>query len=370
MKFTCDSRDLVSAVQTAIRVMAARSPIEILEGVLLDADVGGLTVTASDGTMTSVTRIDAAVDTDGAAVMPGRLLSDIVRRMPEGEISASLSNSFVLTLRCAGSRMSIAGRPAQDYPAVDTGAFDYEISLPQPLLKDMIQKISFSVPLEDQRKVLTGGFLNMQNGILDLVGLDGFRMAVKRARVSDVEKTAKAIIPAKALDEIARLMGDDEEQTAKLSFARGRVLVENGKTQLYSSLIDGEYIDYTRVIPKAFNVTAAVSREEFCACIERAALIARMSRNNLVRFDVGENQLVVSASSDAGEAREELDASVSGGDISISFNVRYLTEIARVMTDGDEILIKLGTSVSPCVICPSEGDEFTYLVLPVRTNAQ
>lgn len=367
MKFTCNSKDLVSAVQTAIRVMAARSPMEILEGVLLDADENGLTLTASDGNITSVTRVDASVETDGAAVLPGKLFSEVVRKLPEGEITASLSNSFVLTLKSAASRINIAGRSAEEYPRPEESGFDYEIKLPQPLLRDMISQVSFAVPLEDQRVVLTGGFLNMQNGQIDLVGLDGFRMAMRTERISDTEQSAKAIIPCKALDEIAKLMSDDPESNASLRFGKNRVLVENGMTRLYASLIEGEYIDYRRVIPKNFSVSVRIDREQFCDCVERCALMARVSRNNLVRFDVTESGMIMSASSDAGDVREEMEANVEGDGLTIYFNVRYLTEIIRVMS-GSEIILKMGTPVSPCVITPAEGDLFTYLVLPVRTN--
>ncbi|MBR5379905.1 MAG: DNA polymerase III subunit beta [Clostridia bacterium] len=369
MKFRCNSKELVSAISTAIRVMAVRSPMEILEGVLLKADETGLTVTASDGNMTSVTRIGAEIAQEGSAIIPGRLLGEVVRKLPDGEVDASLSDSCVLTIRCGYSRTNIAGRSADEYPLPEEGGFDDEIELPQPFIKEMIQQVAFAVPAEDQRVVLTGGFLNMADGKIDMVGLDGFRMAVRSARVSDVGKRAKAIIPSKALDEIAKLMSDDEEKKALIRLGKNRVLVENGQTKFYASLIEGEYIDYRRVIPSQFNVTVKVDRQSFCDSVDRAALIARMSRSNLIRFDISEGTLVISASSEAGDAREELECTTQGGGLTISFNVRYFTELIRVIS-GDSLTIRLGTPVSPCVISPDEGEEFIYLVLPVRTNAQ
>lgn len=368
MKFTCNTKDLVNAVQIATRVMSPRSPMEILEGVLLDADENGLTVTASDGVMTSVTRISADIETDGTVLMPGKLLGEVLRKFPEGTLSASLSQQFVLTLKSAGSRTNIAGRSGAEYPMPNEDGFSLSTELPQPLLKDMINQVSFAVPLEDQRVVLTGGYLNMENGSMDLVGLDGFRMAIRSALSGDTDKRIKAIIPARSLEELARLMGDDENSRVKLSFGKNRMLAENGTTRLYTGLIEGEYIDYHRVIPKSFNVTVSVDRAQFCSCVERTALMARESRNNLVRFDVSEGRLVMTSSGERGDVREEMDAEVSGGELAISFNVRYLTEIIRVI-GGERILIKLGTSVTPCVICPEQGSDFTFLVLPVRTNA-
>ena len=368
MKFRCEAKALTEAVQTVIRVMAVRSPMEILQGILLDIDEQGLSVTASDGNMTSVSRVDAMIDTDGSAVLPGRLLSDILRRLPDGEVEASLSNRFVLTLRSRGSRFNIAGRSAEEFPIPEAGGFTSELTLPQPMLKDMVHQTSFAVPMEDQRVILTGAYLNLEKGNMDMVGLDGFRMAVKSAKISDVDLAAKAIIPCRALDEIEHLMSDDENSSALLHFSQNRLMIETGNNRFYTSLIEGQYIDYKRVIPVNFNVLATVDTEKFCACVERAALIARTGKNNLVKFEISENMIVMSANSEAGDAREELGAQTLGGDLTISFNVKYLSEIARVIT-GEEITLKFGTAVSPCLICPSHGDEFTFLVLPVRTTA-
>ena len=347
--------------------MAVRSPMEILEGVLIEAEAAGqLKLTASDGNMTSISEIEAQVEEEGRIILPGKLLSEVVRKLPGGRVSASLKGS-ILTLRCGVSRTNISGRSADDYPLPSEGGFDNEISLPQPLLKEMIQQIAFAVPLEDQRVVLTGGFMNLLNGRLDMVGLDGFRMAVRTSQVNDVDMSARAIIPAKALDEIARLMGDDENEHAELLFSHSRILVKCGKTKLYASLIEGEYIDYKRVIPTTFNTVVKVERQIFSDCIDRVALIARMSKNNLVRFDISEGLMVLSAISDVGDAREEIECETQGNDLTISFNVRYLTEFTRV-TGGTELTLKFDRPISPCIIEP-DGGELTYLVLPVRTNA-
>lgn len=368
MKFRCESKKLMEAVQTVIRVMAVRTPMEILEGILLDADEQGLYVTASDGNMTTVCFVPAEIETDGSVVLPGRLLSEVIRKMPQDELSASLNNRFVLNLRCGGSKFNIAGKNAEEFPMPEDKGYTYSVQLPEPLLKEMVHMVSFAVPMEDQRVVLTGAFMNLENGNIDMVGLDGYRMAVKHAMISDTDTKAKAIIPCKALDEIEKLMSDDEEKLAKISFSQNRLKLESGTTRFYTSLIEGEYIDYHRVIPTAFNLSATVETAAFCACVERAALIARSSRSNLIKIDVSEGQLVLSANSEAGDVTEELPAQTSGGELTISFNVRYLSELARIIT-GDEIMLKFGTSVSPCVVTPVGDDDFTCLILPVRTNA-
>ena len=368
MRFSCDSKELTEAVLTVIRVMAVRTPREILQGIHLDADEEGLFVTASDGNMTSVCRINAVIETDGCAVLPGRLLSDILRKLPAGQMQASLNERFVLTIRCRGSRFNIAGKSAEEYPLPEQGGFQQEINMPEPMLKEIIHQTSFAVPLEDQRVVLTGGYLNLFQGSLDMVGLDGFRMAVRNVKISDVSTECKAIIPKKAMDEIERLMGDEEDKLASLSFSANRLMLKTEKVTFYTSLIEGQYIDYKRVIPTECNLLATVDTQQFADAVERVALIARSGRGNLIRLDITQNQIVFSAASEEGDVREELGAQTLGIDMTISFNVKYLSEIARVVT-GKEIQLKFGSSVSPCVICPPHGSEYTFLVLPVRTNA-
>lgn len=368
MKFRCNSQDLLSSLQITTRALSVHSPQTILEGILIETCDEGLQLTASDGTFTIVTRVNANVDVEGAAVMPGRLFSEVVRKLPIGEVSAQLSPAFVMTLKCGGSRTNIAGQNAESYPRVEAAEKTNDVVLPQNLIKDMIQRTSFAVPSEDPRPVLLGGCFNMKDGQIDMVGLDGFRLAMRTARVSDVDSVTKAIIPLRALEEIAKLMSDDEEAMVTLRFSQNQMTVDLDKTVLYTNLIDGEFIDYQRVIPKIFSAEVAVSRDDFARCVDRAALMAREGKNNLIKFSVEGDKMYITSNSEVGDVFEELDIVNSGNDIVIAFNVKYLMEIIRVI-NGDDIVLKFGTPVSPCVIAPANGDDFTYLVLPVRINA-
>lgn len=368
MKFYCQSQDLIAALSIVTRALSVRTPQPILEGILLESSDEGLQLTASDGTFTIITKMKATVEVEGACVMPGRLFSEVIRKMPDGEVSAILSRSYVLTLKCRGSRTNIAGQSADAYPRVETAAEMTAVELPQNMIKDMIQRTSFAVPAEDPRPILLGGCFNMQSGQIDMVGLDGFRMAMRTSRVSDVEHSIKSIIPLKSLEEIAKLMSDDDDAMVNLNFSKNQLMVDLEKTTLYTGLIDGEYIDYRRVLPKSFTTELTVSREEFSRCVDRASLMAREGKNNLIKFTVEGDKMFITSNSEVGDVFEELNVANSGGDIVIAFNVKYLLEIVRVIS-GDEIVIKFGTAVSPCVIAPAGGDDFTYLILPVRINA-
>ena len=262
MIFSCQTKDLVSAVMTSIRCLAARTPMEILEKVYVDADEKGLTIAAADGAMASFTTVPATIVTDGVCLLPGRLLSEVARKLPEGEVKCSLSDKYVMTFTAGNVKINLSAMPADEYPLPAEEGYDSSLTLPQPLLKDMISKVAFTVPQEDQRLILTGGYLHIQNGRADLVGLDGYRMAMRSELISDTALAAKAVIPVRALEEIAKLMGEDEEKHAKISFNKSSVKVENGETVLYANLLNGEYIDYNRVIPKTAALKASERNSE------------------------------------------------------------------------------------------------------------
>ncbi len=368
MKFSCSSSDLLNALQTAVHALPVHSTMPILEGLMLETVPDGLIITASNGTLTIVTKLAAEVEVEGCAVLPGRLLVDVIRKLPEGEVSAQMSMAYVLTLKCMGSRTNIAGQNADAYPKIDTASATTDVTLPQSLIKDMIQRVSFAIPAEDNRAILTGGYFEMMNGRINLVGLDGFRIAIRTALSSDTESVVKAIIPEKSLDELGRLMQDDPEQMITLRFGENTLTAEIGSTLLYTSLIDGEYIDYRRVIPKSFTTEVLLSRDEFARCVESASLMAREGKNNRVTFKVWGDKLFISSNSDVGDVLEEMDIQNSGDDLEIAFNVKYMLELIRVI-NGSDMYLKFNNPVSPVMVSPASGDEYTYLVLPVRVSA-
>lgn len=368
MKFTCSAHELLNALQITARALSSRSTQPILEGVLVEAFETGLQLTASDGSFTCITHVNAQVDVEGEAVIPGKLFVDVIRKMPSAPLSAQMNNSYMLTLRCAGSRTNIACQSAESYPRVEPMTNETDITIPQSLLKDMIQRTSFVIPTEDPREVLLGGYFNMQNGQIDMVGLDGFRLAIRTARVSDTEHSAKAIIPLKALEEIAKLMADDEESMVTLHFSQNKLRVDLEKATLYTRLKDGEYVNYRAILPKSFQTEIRISLDEFTSCVERAALMAIEGKNNRVKFSIEGDKLFVTSNSERGDVFEEVDVVNKGDDIVIAFNVKYLLEFNRVIS-GKEVFLRFNSPVSPCVITPADSDDFTYLVLPVRINA-
>ena len=369
MQFTCSTSKLIEALQIATKALANRTTNQILEGVLIETDMDQLTLTCSDERITIVTRIPAEITDPGRGVVPGKLFSEIVRRLPDEAVDIRMDNRFVFTIRSASSRMNISGQDADLFPRLPKMDDEREISLPQDMLRDMIQKTEFAIAQDDMREVLTGCLLEIGGGDVNMVALDGYRLALRRAKCSDVLEKFSAIIPGRAVGDIGKLLSDKEDAFAHLSFGGNKLHIKLDNTEIYVILIEGEYVQYRQILPKSFATRVELELEPFRRCIDRAALIAREGSNNLIMLKIEGGAMVIEAHSQIGDVHEELDIRQEGADLNIAFNVKYLTDVVRFI-DSDTIELNLNNAVSPCIVTPVHDNDYVHLILPVRTGAR
>lgn len=367
MQFTCPAERLIEGLQIATRALAAKTPNPILEGVLVETDEDAVVLTCSDERITIVTRIDAQISERGRGVVPGKLFNEIIRRL-SGDVTITMNDRYVFHIRSAASRLNIAGQDADLYPALPRVDGDQKIALPQDMLRDMIQKTEFAIASEDMREVLTGCYLEIAGGDVTMVALDGFRMALKRAKCADVLEKVSAIIPGRAVGDIGKLLSEDENAFCQLSFEDNKLHIRLDRTEVFVILVDGEYINYRQILPTSFATRATLDLEPLRRCVDRAALIAREGNNNLLLLNVSGGQLVIEAHSQIGDVHEELEIDQEGADLKIAFNVRYLTDVVRYI-DAEHIQMNFNNAISPCVITPVDDRDYLHLVLPVRTSA-
>lgn len=368
MRFTCSASTLIEGLQIATKALASRTPNQILEGVMIETDLNEVVLTCSDERITIVTRFEANVTEPGRGVVPGKLFSEIVRRLSEGEIEITMNDRFVFTIRGSGSRTNISGQDADLYPALPQVDDEREISLPQDMLRDMIQKTEFAIAVEDMREVLTGCLLEIEGGDVTMVALDGFRMALRRAKCADVLEKFSAIIPGRAVGEIGKLLSDDENAFAHLSFGGNKLHIKLERTEIFVILVAGEYVQYRQILPARFATHVTVDLDPFRRGIDRAALIAREGNNNLLILKIAGGEMAIEAHSQIGDVYEKLEVQQEGADLNIAFNVKYLTDVVRSI-DADQIEINLNNAISPCIITPVGDPDYVHLVLPVRTGA-
>ena len=370
MQFTCSTKKLVEALQIVTKALSSRTTNQILEGVLIDTDdEGHLILTCSDERITIVTQIEADIQEVGRGVVPGKLFNEIVRRLPDANVNIQMDNRFVFTIRSASSRTNISGQDADLFPRLPKLDDEKEISLPQDMLRDMIQKTEFAIAQDDMREVLTGCLLEIEGGNVNMVSLDGYRLAMRRAKCGDVLQKLSAIIPGRAVGDIGKLLSDSEEAFAQLTFGGNKLHIKLEDTEIFVILVSGEYVQYRQIMPKTFATRVQLELEPFRRCIDRAALIAREGSNNLIMLQIEDGNMVIEAHSQIGDVREEMETTQTGANINIAFNVKYLMDVVRYI-DAEQIELNLNTPVSPCIVTPVGDPDYIHLILPVRTGGR
>lgn len=368
MQFTCSTQKLVDAIQTVSKAMATRSTNPALEGILFETDADELSLTCTDERITIATRISAEVSEPGRGIVPGKLFGEVVRKLTGENVNVTMDNRFKFRIRSSYTRMTLAGNDPDAFPSLPVISNAEELILPQKILRDMIEKTEFAISADSTREILTGALLDADHGTVTMVALDGFRMAMIQRQVEDQTGKASLIIPGRGLSEIGKLLSETEDAPdARVIFGQNKLHLTLMDTDIFVSLIAGEYINYNTIIPKQFSTYVDVNLAKFRSCIDRAALIARDSNSNVVSLRVEGGELYVEAHSQIGEVHEELEVNQEGEDRSISFNVRYLTELVRYM-ESDSIRLCLNSAVKPCVVRPSDNPEYMHLILPVRTG--
>ena len=365
MKLICNGSDLSDAVGKVFKAVSTRSTNPVLEGIHLKAERGTLTLTANDLELSIEKSIVADVKIEGETVVPGKFFAEFVKKLTQEQIELALTDGNRLKIRYMQSEGVLQCLDPADFPEVKALNEAQSFIIIKNEFKDLINKIAFSVSMDDARPMLKGVQLEIDDNTVTGVALDGYRLA---KCVKPVEKTTalmSAVVPARSLNEVARLL-EDTTDPVQIFIQRNYMLVDLNHTRITTRLLDGDFINYKQIIPVEFNTSVTVPREQFESGLERAILLARSDKNNLVTFTIGDEVMQLSSNSEVGSITEKLPVKIDGMDLTIAFNARYFTELLRFIT-CDNIVIKFINSTSPCVVTPAGAEEdFMYLILPVR----
>ena len=366
MKLICDGLDLSDAVLKVSKALSVKSANPVLEGIKITAKGDSLILLASDMELTIEKRIKADVLMEGETVVVGKYFVEFVKKLEKEQIELCKLDEGGLHIKYSDSESELQVFPVENFPKIektDDGEF---VELKQSELKKIIERTVFSVSSDDSRPILKGCLFEVENGTLTTVALDGFRMAVCKKEVN-ASGNFKAIIPARTLLEIMRLL-DKDDQIVKIVIQKNTLYIEIESTALISRLVEGEFVRYNHILPTTFANVVTANRKTLLNSIERASIVAKNDRFNIVKFDIKENIMTVSAKSEIGNVNENVTSILEGKDMVIAFNGKYLSEYLKIVTD-EFIKLNLNTNIDPCVITPVGGEGFLYLVLPVRINA-
>ncbi len=362
MKFICDKATLSSAIAGVSKAVAAHSNIPILETILFHAEQGRIILTGYDLEMAITTSVPAIVSSPGEIALSAKLIGDMVRRMTTDDIEIAGNDDLTVTVRGGITEFNLTSMNPMDYPELPDPGADEALELEASTLKQMIDTTLFAVSVDDKKPAHTGELFVLEPDKLTLVALDGYRLAIVERPVS-CSRSIRIVIPSKTMGEVGRLMGDLEEKIL-ICANRRFVVFRGGDYTIVSRLIDGEFLDYTRVIPVSCTTTVTAPTREFINCVERASLIIteRLKNPLRIRFD---NGITVRCQTTLGSVMDEIDAGVEGQAVEVGFNNRYLLDALRYC-GKDEVVLQISGPLAPVKIVPTEGTDFLFLVLPVR----
>jgi DNA polymerase-3 subunit beta len=362
MKVMCSRDELVQKLAIVSRAVSTRATVLVLSGILLRAENGELQLAATDMELSLRTALDAQVEGEGAVVVPGRLLVDLARLLPDDDVQIEhRAEEGVVRIECGGASYRLHTYNVEDFPRLpDTQAIG-TFPVDRGALLDTVARVSRSASRDESRPVLTGILARFEGGKLVMAATDSYRLSVKETPLEGEAPELEAIIPARALTEVSRVaqaadgleLGVHENQV---------VFVADGVT-LTTRRIEGQFPNYRQLLPETFEHVVAVGRTELLDVVRRVAVMAQ--RNSPLRLRFADGELTVSAQTqDVGEARESLAVGFSGDPLEIGFNPEFLREGIESVT-ADEIQLKLISPLRPGLI-QAEGDDFWYLIMPIR----
>lgn len=365
MKVVCDGLNLSIAASNAVKAISGKTTSQVLEGIKIKAEKDSLTLLGTDLEIAIEQKIPAEVLIEGEVVVPGKYFLDFIRKLNNEQIELSLVNNNCLKIKYGDSEGTLQCYNADEFPSFDRVQFGDSFSLIQKELRDLINKSTFCAAQESSRPILQGVLFEVDDYTLTAVALDGYRLALVKKPLEQSTNKMSVIIPARSLGEIAKLL-DKDDNPVTLCIEKNKLMVEIENVTIITRLLEGEFIMYQNIIPKEFISSVNFNKSQLEEGLERASVLARGLKNNLVTFDIKDKSANIISTSEIGNIKEKMNVNLIGKDIAISFNPKYITEALRVLND-EYITLMLNQSTSPAIISPLNSDESLFMILPIRT---
>ena len=371
MHFKIDRETFLRSLQKVQGIVEKRTSMPILSNILLEADGNQLTVIATDLDVTLKGTYQASVDRPGSITLGAKKLYEIVKELPDSEISFLVKDNDWVEITCGKVRFNIVGLPADEFPKVANVNGDQLIEVEAGLLRTMIEKTAYAICNDETKYNLNGIFTKVERNegsqTLRMVATDGHRLSVASGSFTgqvSSQLLKGVILPKKGVVEIKKIT-DEGDGLLKFGFIDTSAVLVKGETTLIMRLVDGEFPDYTRVIPTANEITVAIPRAEFIHAVRRMAILSSEKFKGIMLEISVEGINISSSNPELGDAMEELEARYEGAPLSVRFNAKYLLDVLTV-ADSQTILMKFKNELSPSIIKPEGSDEFLAVIMPMR----
>lgn len=370
MKIIFEKDKMIKALNSVTKAVATKTTMPILEGILIQTNNDDIKLTCYDKELgiEYIIKKNNVLE-QGSTVVNAIMFSEIIRKLPDTNITISINENNLLVIECEGSVYKLATMNPDDFPQLPEINVENSIELEQNTLKDMIRKTIFAISTEENRPVFTGCLFEVKNNKLNVVAVDGFRLAWKSKILNTKTNDFEAVIPGRTLQEINKILIDSFD-LIKLGIAKNQALFEIENCKIVTRLLDGEFLKYSEVIPKKWETRVRVNKNLISNCFERISLISSSSMEKEKRYPVKLNvevgKIKISCTNQTGDAKEEIFTTTEGQDLEAGFNPKFFLDVFRNI-DDEEVYIDFGTSISPSVIRSIEDDgDYQYMILPVR----
>jgi DNA polymerase III subunit beta len=377
MKFEIKRDELLDGLNDVMKAISQKVAIPILTGIKIEVNEKGMTMTGSDSDITICTFIPAERDGEqlikvieaGNIVLQARVFSEIVRKLPTNEVKIEIKDGFQTLIRSGKSEFKLIGSNPDDYPVLPDVKDEHSFSLPADLMKSIIRETVFAVSQQETRPILTGVQWVAENGKLSCVATDSHRLARRLTSPEEMPTDPLSIvIPGKSLQELNKILPDNNDPI-EILITEQQILFKTANVLFYSRLLEGNYPDTSRLIPTENKTSVTVNGRSLLQAIDRASLLAREERNNIVRFSTDEGKVIEisSNSPEVGNVEEMVEAiNVTGDDLKISFSAKYMMDALRAI-DGQDVEIQFTGAMRPFILKLVNDDSILQLILPVRT---
>jgi len=365
MRFTCEKNMLVTGLNITGRTVAQKSALSAIEGILCKAG-DGLSLTGYNMETAITYQIEAEVTDAGACILPARLFGDIIRRLPEGPVTVVVDENYKVSIRAGYASFTISAERADDYPELPDVGSGRSIRIPQTALKELISGTIFAVSENQGRPIHTGVKFEVDNDTVSAIAVDGFRLARRTYHSEDaLGMSMSFVVPAQGLKEVEKIVTDTDEDASFMLGAK-HILFSIGDATLICRLLEGDFLDWRRVVPTNCPIKLVANVGELASAIDRVGLIVSEKYKSPVRCIFSNQVLNLRTNTTIGAAEDQCSIAGDGKELEIGFNNRYLADALRAIP-SEEVVLELTNGLSPIVLTPVEEKyDYSYMVLPVR----
>lgn len=367
MKLICSKSNLLHGVNIVSKAVPTRTTMAILECILIDASANEIKLTANDMELGIETKIKGEIAERGVIALDAKIFSEIVRKLPDSDVTIETDASFKTTITCEKAKFNIVGKSGDDFSYIPYIERNEPIVMSQFTLKEVIRQTIFSIADNDNNKLMTGELFEIEENDLKVVSLDGHRISIRNIELKNNYSHKKVVVPGKTLQEVSKILPGSAEDEVSIFLTDNHIVFEFENTTVVSRLIEGEYFKIEQMLSSDYETKVKINKRELLDCIDRATLLVKEGDKKPIIMNITDGTMELKINSFIGSMNEDIDIAKEGKDILIGFNPKFFIDALRVI-DEEEVTLYMVNPKAPCFIKDDEGT-FIYLILPVNFNA-